>query len=110
MAQLRQDYAQFVARGAEVVVVGPEDAPAFAQYWQKEQLPFVGLPDPRHSVADRYGQEVKLLKGGRMPALRVVDKQGQVRYQHYGDSMMDIPKNEAILALLDDLNRENSQE
>ena len=110
MAQLRQDYSQFVARGAEVVVVGPEDAPAFEQYWQKEQLPFVGLPDPRHTVADVYGQEVHLLKMGRMPALLVVDKQGQVRYQHHGDSMMDIPKNGEILALLDDLNRENEQE
>jgi peroxiredoxin len=59
MAQLRQDYPQFVARDIEVVVVGPEDARAFADYWQKESLPFIGLPDPTHSVqAVRSGSEL----------------------------------------------------
>jgi hypothetical protein len=36
MAQLRHDYSQFVARDIEVVVVGPEDARAFAEYWQSD--------------------------------------------------------------------------
>ena len=104
MAQLRQDYEQFTQRDAEVVVVGPEDANAFTRYWANEKLPFVGLPDPTHTVADLYQQEVNLLKFGRMPALLVVDKQGQVQYQHYGDSMRDIPPNDEILTLLDRLN------
>lgn len=106
MAQLRQDYQEFQRHDAEIVVVGPENAAAFASYWEKEQLPFVGLPDPDHSVANRYGQEVKLLKLGRMPALMVIDKQGVVRYQHYGDSMQDIVPNAEVLALLDELQRE----
>jgi len=53
----------------------------------------VGLADPTHTVAKRYGQEVKLLKWGRMPALMVIDKAGQVTYKHYGGSMSDIPPN-----------------
>jgi len=69
MAQLRRDYEQFVARDAKVVVIGPEDPKAFRDYWQKENLPFVGLADPTHAVANHYGQEVSLLKLGRMPAL-----------------------------------------
>lgn len=104
MAQLRHDYLKFVAYEAEIVVVGPEDKAAFARYWQKEVFPFVGLPDPEHRVADLYGQQVKLLKFGRLPALMVVDKNGQIRYQHYGDSMRDIPANSEILALLEQLN------
>ncbi len=68
MAQLRQDYAEFTARGAEIVVVGPEDVEAFRAYWTKEALPFVGLPDPKHRVSELYGQEIKLLKFGRMPS------------------------------------------
>lgn len=110
MAQLRQDYPQFVQRDAEIVVVGPEDRRVFADYWRKESLPFVGLPDPDHTVANRYGQEVKLLKLGRMPALMVVDKQGTVRYQHYGNSMQDIVPNRELLALLDSLNAEQTKE
>ena len=103
MAQLRQDHAQFVARDIEVVVVGPEDARAFSDYWQKESLPFIGLPDPKASVLKLYGQEVNLFKLGRMPAQVLIDKSGVARFVHYGHSMSDIPKNEEILALGDEI-------
>jgi peroxiredoxin len=104
MAQLRHDYSQFAARDVEVVVVGPEDARAFADYWQNESLPFVGLPDPKSSVLKLYGQEVKLFKLGRMPAQVLIDKAGLARFVHYGHSMSDIPENEEILALADEIN------
>jgi peroxiredoxin len=103
MAQLRQGHQDLVDRDAAVVVVGPESAEAFARYWRTHDLPFVGLPDPRHVVLDRFGQEVKLLKLGRMPAQVIVDKQGVTRHAHYGDSMRDIPPNSELLALLDHL-------
>jgi len=106
MAQLRQDYVRFVEREAEVIVVGPETAEAFADYWETHGLPFVGLPDPTHTVLKRYGQQVKLFKLGRMPAQVIVDKQGQARYVHYGHSMSDIPPNDELLALLEGLNAE----
>jgi len=106
MAQLRQDYQEFVKRGAEVVVVGPEKPEAFREYWAKEALPFVGLPDPSHSVLKLFGQEIKLFKLGRMPAQAIVDKQGIVRFAHYGHSMSDIPTNEEILGLLDQLRQQ----
>jgi peroxiredoxin len=104
MAQLRQDYAQFVARDIEVVVVGPEDAHAFAEYFRKESLPFTGQPDPKASVLKLYGQEVSLFKLGRMPAQVLIDKAGVARYVHYGHNMSDIPKNEELLALGDEIN------
>ena len=75
-AQLRQDYSQFAAYDIEVVVVGPEDANAFTDYFGKESLPFVGLPDPKASVLKLYGQEVNLFKLGRMPAQVLIDKAG----------------------------------
>lgn len=102
MAQLRQDYPQFVERDTEVVVVGPENAAAFAAYWQKESLPFIGLPDPVYSVLKLYGQEVNLFRLGRMPAQVLIDKTGIARFVHYGKSMADIPENEEILALVDE--------
>jgi peroxiredoxin Q/BCP len=105
MAQLRRDYDEFVKRDAEVIVVGPEEKAAFANYWEKESLPFIGLPDPRHTVLKLYGQEINLFKMGRMPAQVIVDRTGQARYVHYGHSMSDIPPNEELLALLDELNQ-----
>lgn len=106
MAQLRQDYAEFEKRNVEIVIVGPEDQSAFVAYWAKESLPYVGLADPDHTVASSYGQEVKLLKMGRMPATIVVDKTGQIIHTHYGDSMKDIPANREILAVVDERNEE----
>jgi peroxiredoxin len=106
MAQLRQDYDRFLQHEAEVIVVGPDDAKAFQAYWDKEQLPFIGLPDPKASVLRRYGQEVNLFKLGRMPAQVIVDRSGTVRFVHYGHSMSDIPDNEELLGLLDELNQE----
>ena len=103
MAQLRHDYSEFVARDVEIVVAGPEDAPAFAAYWQKESLPFVGLPDPKYSVLKLYGQEVNLFKLGRMPAQVLIDKAGVARFVHYGHSMSDIPENAELLALVDEI-------
>ena len=103
MAQLRQDYHQFVERDIEIVVVGPEDAPAFARYWEKESLPFIGLPDPTRSVLKLYGQQVNLFKLGRMPAQVLIDKAGVARFVHYGHSMSDIPENKEILALADEI-------
>jgi peroxiredoxin len=103
MAQLRQGYEDFVARAAEVVVIGPEDKQAFADYWAKEHLPFRGVPDPDHSVSRSFGQQVKLLKLGRMPAQVVVGRDGMARWAHYGHDMADIPSNAKLLRLLDQL-------
>ncbi len=104
MAQLRHDYSEFVQRQAQILVLGPENAAAFADYWRTHDLPFTGLPDPRASVLKLYGQEVNLFKLGRMPAQVIVDKQGVARFVHYGHSMADIPANTEVLALLDTLN------
>ena len=81
---MRQDYDEFVRRNAKILVVGPENAAAFKDYWAKNALPFTGLPDPQHSVLKLYGQEIKLFKYGRMPAQVVVDKAGAARFVHYG--------------------------
>ena len=67
-------------------------------------MPFIGLPDPTHSVLKLYGQEVNLFKLGRMPAQVLIDRAGVARFVHYGHSMSDIPKNEEILALGDIVN------
>jgi len=104
MAQLRQDYKEFEKRNTVILVIGPETAEAFTRYFGENDLPFTGLPDPRHSVLILYGQEVNLFKLGRMPAQALVDKTGTVRFVHYGHSMSDIPENGELLACIDELN------
>jgi peroxiredoxin len=100
MAQLRQGYQRFVKLDTEVIVVGPEDAESFKEFWLNEKLPFIGLPDPEHRILKLYGQEANLFKLGRLPAQMLIDKSGKLRYVHYGRSMMDIPSNKEILKLI----------
>ena len=40
-----------------------------------------------------------------MPAQVIVDKAGLVRFAHYGHSMADIPPNEELFSLLDQVNQ-----
>jgi peroxiredoxin len=109
MAQLRDAYRDFKDRGTEIVVVGPEKASTFEAYWRKHRLPFKGVPDPSHRILKLYGQQVKLFKLGRMPAQVVVDRESRVRFVHYGHSMVDIPTNDDIFSILNQLNDEEAK-
>jgi peroxiredoxin len=103
MAQLRQDYQSFRDRDVTILVTGPEDRRRFDNYFRDHMLPFTGLPDPTFKVLKLYGQEVNLFKLGRMPAQLLVDKDGLVRFVHYGLVMSDIPDNQQILTVIDEL-------
>lgn len=100
------EYNEFIKRGAEVIAIGPESRKAFAEWWHEHEMPFPGLADPDHSVSKLYGQEVKIFKLGRMPAQLIIDKNGMIRYKHYGNSMSDIAENSDVLTRIDVLNRE----
>lgn len=104
MAQLRQDHQQYVDRNTEVIAIGPEESKVFKQWWDEHQMPFSGIADPGHVIADDYGQQVKLIKLGRMPATILIDKQGIIRYTHFGESMSDIPATDEMLEIIDSLN------
>ncbi len=101
---MRDSYSQFAERGVEILAVGPDTLDAFQRYWEREKIPFVGLPDPKHRVARRYRQQVSLFKLGRMPLNAIIDKEGFIRYIHYGGNMADIPDNETFLQVIDRLN------
>jgi peroxiredoxin len=107
MAQLRRNYNKFAERDAEVIAIGPENKKDFSAFWEAKDMPFPGIPDPSHTIADKYGQEVNLVKLGRMPAILVIDKKGMIRYKHFGESMSDIPEDDEILEVLDRINRED---
>ena len=84
------------------VVTGKErEGEKFKDYFGEHNLEFVGLPDPKHSVLKLYGQQVKIFKFGRMPAQLLIDKEGAVRFVHYGHDMTDIPKTSEMLELID---------
>jgi len=109
MAQLRQDYHEFNRRGAEIIALGPDGPRAYQRFWELENMPFVGVPDIKSKIADKYYQEVNLLKLGRMPAVFVIDKNGMIRYKHYASSMSDIPDNNEILKVIEEIGEEQDE-
>jgi peroxiredoxin len=104
LARLRDGYSEFAAQGAEILAIGPDSPEKFLSYWEEQDLPFPGLPDPRKKVSKIYKQEVNLFKLGRMPLNAVVDRKGFIRYIHYGYSMSDIPDNQTLLEVIQALN------
>lgn len=100
---MKRDFQEFQSRNATIVVVAPHGTDEVAKYWRREELPMIGVPDEDGKLADRYGQEWKLLKLGRMPALFVVDRTGALAFAQYGKSMADIPENAEMLKVLDGL-------
>jgi len=104
LARLRDEYEKFSSCNAVILAVGPNPSAIFKQYWQNEKIPFAGLPDPKHSIARMYKQEVNLFKLGRMPLNCIVDSKGYIRYAHYGKSMSDIPTNAELLQVIEKLN------
>ena len=101
---MREGYLDFTSRDAEVLAIGPDSFKKFLTYWDENELPFPGLPDPNKQVSQVYKQEINLFKLGRMPLNAVVDRKGFIRYIHYGYSMSDIPDNETLLQVIDELN------
>jgi peroxiredoxin len=106
MAQLRHDYEEIKNLNTEVIAVGPEAMKAFNDFWVPEKMPFIGIPDPQHKIAKVYGQQVKLAKFGRLPAQFIIDREGLIRFQHFGSSMSDIPEDKDVMELLRTLNEE----
>jgi peroxiredoxin len=104
LARLRDGYAEFTSRDAEILAIGPDSFEKFVSYWRENELPFIGLPDPDKQVSKIYKQEVNLFRLGRMPLNAIVDRSGYIRFIHYGYSMSDIPDNETLLGVIDELN------
>lgn len=96
---MRRDHQRFRAANIEVVAIGPDDEDAFVKHFSAYDLPFTGIPDPEFRVLDLYGQRVKILRMGRMPAQVLIDCNGMARHAHYGSSMSDIPTTAEMLEL-----------
>ncbi len=106
---MRDEYAEFTSRAAEVVAIGPDGPGEFGRYWRAEHIPFIGIPDPAHKVARQYRQEVNLFKLGRMPLVAVIDGRGLLQYVHRADSMSDIPENGTLLEVIECIRASEAQ-
>ena len=100
---MREDYAKFAARGAEILAIGPGGPEDFRTVWASEKFPYPGVPDPKHRIAKLFEQAWRLLGLGRQPTIVVIDRDGRIRSRHDGKQMWDIPSNTEVLSLLERL-------
>ena len=79
----RDDYSQFLAKGAVVIGVSPDEGESHRKFRAKFGLPFYLLSDPTHEVAEAYGAwGEKTIYGrttvGILRSTFVIDEQGQI--------------------------------
>ncbi|PIE97620.1 MAG: thioredoxin peroxidase [Treponema sp.] len=98
MMQLHQDIQKFEAKKIRRVVICPDKLDSIKKFTEKNTLSFDLIVDSDHLLADKYGQEVKVLKLGRMPSQLLLDKQENLIFKHYANSMSDIVDNAVILS------------
>jgi peroxiredoxin len=100
---MKKEFQQFRSRQARIVVIAPHEVEKAKSYWEKESLPFIGIPDPEGTLGELYGQEWNLIKLGRMPALFIIDQKGSIAFSQYAKNMADIPENTELLQILEGL-------
>ena len=103
MMQLHQDYKKFQDKDTIIVAIGPENADKFKSFWDEHKLEFYGIPDESQSILKLYDQKINIFKLGRMPAQMLIDKNGVLKYVHFGHSMKDIPETSEILDLIESM-------
>jgi peroxiredoxin Q/BCP len=100
---LRDRYAEFTERGAEIVAIAPDTVEAARTFFERESLPFTSLPDPDRKVFRMYDVKSAMISLGQRPGLFIVDKDGIVRFAHLGFQQWEIPSVDDTLAQLDAL-------
>jgi peroxiredoxin Q/BCP len=100
LENLKRDCQGFQDLNAEVVAVGQHSRGEFACFWEKERLPFIGLPDVNEKVAKLYRQKIVFQKLGRLPAIFIINRSGYVVYANYCPDVHSIPGNEILLRIL----------
>lgn len=100
MMQLHQNSKAMADKKIKVVVVVPENEKGLDKYLADNHLNLTFVPDPKHQIADKYQQQVKILRLGRMPAQVVLDTALNKVYQHFAKSMSDIIEEDEIFSTL----------
>lgn len=100
---MKQDIEKFTDRKAKIVIIAPHETEKVKAYWEKENIPYVGIPDPDGKIGKLYGQEWNLIKLGRMPAMFIIDQNGIIAFAQYANNMADIPENRKLFRILDGL-------
>lgn len=100
---MRDRYSEFTERGAEIVAIAPDTVNSARTFFERDDIPFICLPDPDREVFRLYDVKSAMISLGQRPGLFIVDKDGIVRFAHLGFQQWEIPSVDDTLAELDAL-------
>jgi peroxiredoxin Q/BCP len=98
---LRDRYAEFQQRNAEVLAIAPDSVENSRRFFDRNDIPFPCLADKDRRVFRQYDVKSAMISLGQRPALFIVDAQVVVRYAYLGFQQWEIPSIDDTLAELD---------
>ena len=87
LVQLQEVYDRFVDGDAEFLVIDAQETFRVRDWRDKLESPFTFLSDPTAWVSARYGVAKQIVVHDEwvsLPSAFIVDKEGVLRYAHYG--------------------------
>lgn len=86
-----------------MIAIAPDTLESARDYFARENIPFLCLPDPDRKVFRQYDVKSSMVSLGQRPALFVIDGEGAVRYAYLGWQQWEIPEINDTLSQLDAL-------
>jgi len=102
--RLRKNLEKFHQLNAEIYAITAdryENARRLELHYAKGAFPI--FFDKTHEVVRLLHQEVKILKLGRLPATLIIDEEGVIKWAYYGDNFRDLPSNNEIFKVLEQI-------
>ena len=100
---MRDEIDRFTEAGARIVTIAPDTPEGVAKFVRDNEYPFGLLADVDHAVFDAYDVASKMASLGQRPALFVIDRDGIVRFDSVGTQQWQIPTNDNVLAIVNEL-------
>ena len=98
---MRDRYADFQQRNAEVIAIAPDTVENSQRYFQANDIPFPMLADAKREVFRQYDVKSAMISLGQRPGLFIIDGEGTVRFAHLGFQQWEIPTIDETLKQLD---------
>ena len=103
LCSVRDNWKDYEATGAEVVGISTDSAASHKSFAEKHDLPLTLLADETGAVVEKYAVK-SWLPGRSARSVVVVDKNGVVRYHKTESLSLFRPKDDDILAAINQAN------
>ena len=104
LRRLAEDFYKFKELNVELIPIlqdNKKNTRKMEERYGKKIYPI--YYDVKREIGKAFKQEISLLKLGRMPATLIVDKDGIIKWTYYADSLEDVPSNDEMLEIIENL-------